>query len=173
MSDTPNPTPNRGFWASLKGHILHPELTPKQVAWSFGIGFSIAWNPFLGLHTAMILGLCLFSRKLHRPLMLIACFINNPWTLVPMATTSTMVGSALLGRGWKVNLTAVKWSAIGWKSFATREGLAQLGVMFKPILWPYLLGGFVMSILALPLGYWVMHQVALKLRAKHLYESGD
>ncbi|HJV23485.1 MAG TPA: DUF2062 domain-containing protein [Holophagaceae bacterium] len=173
MSDTPNPTPRRGFWGSLKAHIIHPELTPKRVAWSFAIGFSIAWNPFLGLHTAMILLLCLFARKLHRPLIFLACFINNPWTMVPMATTSTLLGSGLLGRGWKVDLSSIRWTEIGWRSFISQEGLAQLSTMFKPILAPYLLGGMVMSILALPLGYWVMHQVALKLRARHLYESGE
>ncbi|MBI3132870.1 MAG: DUF2062 domain-containing protein [Acidobacteria bacterium] len=173
MTDTPNPKPSRSFWGSLKGHILHPELTPKQVAWSFGIGFSIAWNPFLGLHTGMILLLCLFARHLHRPLIFLACFINNPWTLVPMATASTMLGSGLLGRGWKVDLSTIQWGEIGWRSFASREGFTHLTTMFKPILAPYLLGGMVMSILALPLGYWVMHQVALKLRARHLYEAGE
>lgn len=173
MTDPAAPQPAKGFWASLKRHIIHPELTPKQVAWSFAIGFSIAWNPFLGLHTGIILLLCLFARHLHRPLIFLACFINNPWTLVPMATASAMVGSALMGRGWHVDLSSVRWAEIGWRSFATREGLAQLGVMFKPILWPYLLGGMVLSILALPLGYWVMHRVALKLRARHLYESGE
>ncbi len=173
MTDTPPSQPRRGFWAALKAHILHPELTPRQVAWSFAIGFSIAWNPFLGLHTGMILLLCVFARHLHRPLIFLACFINNPWTLVPMATASTMVGSALLGRGWKVDLSTIHWAEIGWRSFTSKVGFEQLTTMFKPIMAPYLLGGMVLSILAFPLGYWVMHRVALKLRARHLFESGD
>jgi hypothetical protein len=90
-----------------------------------------------------------------------------------MATASTMVGSALLGRGWKVDLSTIHWSEIGWRSFTSKVGFEQLTTMFKPIMAPYLLGGMVLSILALPLGYWLMHRVALKLRARHLFESGD
>ncbi|MDP2875534.1 MAG: DUF2062 domain-containing protein, partial [Holophaga sp.] len=98
--ETPQTTPSStvvkpGFWAGLKLHILHPELTPHQVALSFGLGFSICWNPFLGVHTALVLLFCLVFRRLHRPLMLIAAFLNNPWTMVPIATASAYVGNLL------------------------------------------------------------------------------
>lgn len=161
------PVQPRGFWGRLKSHILHPELTPRQIAWSFGIGFCIAWNPLLGLHTWMVLLLCLLFRRLHRPLMLIAAFLNNPWTMVPIATASAYAGNILLGRGLSLNLAGIRWGEIGWRSFATREGAQAMYAMLKPILAPYLLGGFVLSLLALPLGYWLMLIAARKLRAMH------
>jgi len=158
-----------GFRQHFKRFILHPEMTPEQVSLSFAIGFSLAWNPFIGLHTWIILLLCVIFRKLHRPLMLLACYLNNPWTMLPMASTSSLVGNVLLGRGWHLNFRGIKWHSIGWRSFLTREGFGGMCHMLKPILVPYLLGGFVMSVLALVVGYYVMLKIARHLRALHIH----
>jgi len=159
-----------GFLAKLKQVILHPEMTPEVVALSFAIGLSLAWNPFIGLHTWIILLLCIAFRRLHRPLMLLVCYFNNPWTMVPMATASTILGNVLLGRGRHLNLRHIHWHTIGWRSFVTRSGFDAMFVMLKPILLPYLVGGLVLSALALPLGYYVMLRVARRLRHRHLSE---
>jgi uncharacterized protein (DUF2062 family) len=166
---TLTPTERKGLLARFRQHILHPEMTPHQVALSFAVGFSMAWNPILGIHTAAILALCLMFRKLHRPLMLISCYINNPWTMVPMATVSALFGNVLLGRGWHLNLRGIHWKTIGWRSFATREGFDSMMAMCKPILVPYLLGGIVLSILALPVGYYLMLKIAQRLRRLHIH----
>jgi len=157
----------KGFWGSLRNHILHPELTAEQVALSFGLGFSLAWNPLLGLHTAIILLVCLCTRRLHRGILLLACYINNPWTMVPMASFSALAGNVILGRGMHLKLKGIHWHEITWRSFATREGLDVMFVMLKPILIPYLVGGIVMSLVTLPLGYFVMLKVARRLRKAH------
>lgn len=170
MTDQPPQDAARpGLWAALKSHILHPEMTSEQIALSFGVGFSLAWNPLLGLHTAIVLLACFLSRRLHRPIMFLACFINNPWTMVPMATASALAGNLLLGRGMNLNLSAIHWHTITWRSFISREGLDGLFAMLKPILLPYLLGGFVLSALAMPVGYFVMLRVARRLRRLHLH----
>ncbi|BDU72241.1 DUF2062 domain-containing protein [Mesoterricola silvestris] len=170
MTDQPpQDAPKPGLLAALKSHILHPEMTSEQVALSFGVGFSLAWNPLLGLHTAIVLLACFLSRRLHRPIMFLACFINNPWTMVPMATASAYMGNLLLGRGLNLNLGGIRWHEITWRSFASREGLDCLFGMLKPILLPYLLGGFVLSALAMPLGYFAMLHVARRLRRVHLH----
>jgi uncharacterized protein (DUF2062 family) len=165
----------KGIWARMKAHILHPELTPEQVAWSFAIGLAMAWNPFLGTHTWIILAICFFARHLHRPLMLLACFVNNPWTLVPMATASTLLGNLVLGRGLTLDMRHVHWASIGSRSFSTREGFHAMMSMLRPILTPYLLGGFLFALLSLPLGYWFMLRLTLWLRARHHHatSSGD
>jgi len=161
--------PGGGLWGALKNHILHPEMTCEQIALSFGVGFSLAWNPFLGLHTTIILVACFLTRRLHRPIMFLACYLNNPWTMVPMATFSALVGNVLLGRGLHLNLRAIHWHEITWRSFVSREGLDGMFRMLEPILLPYLLGGLVMSALALPLGYFVMLKMARRLRGVHLH----
>lgn len=164
----PPSTPARpGFRQRLRDHILHPELTPEQVAWSFAIGLAIAWNPLIGTHTWMILAICFAFRKLHRPLMLVAAFVNNPWTLVPMATLSAYLGNLLLGRGLALDLSGIRWREIGWRSFTSWEGLTALHRMVEPILAPYLLGGFALSAVSLVLGWFAMRWLTVRLRRIH------
>ena len=164
---TPVAAAGKGLLAKFRSVILHPEMTPHQVALSFAIGLSMAWNPLIGLHTWIILLLCFLFRRLHRPLMLLVCYFNNPWTMVPMATASTIFGNTLLGRGYHLDLRHIHWRAIGWRSFVTREGFDGMFVMLKPILLPYLVGGLVLSALALPVGYYLMLRVTRRLRALH------
>jgi len=159
--------PPRGIWNRLKAHILHPELSPEQVAWSFCLGFSIAWNPLLGLHTGMVFAFCLIFRRLHRPLMIMAMLINNPWTMVPIATASTWVGNLVRGRFDSANLATVQWHAIGWRSFLTWDGFDAMTTMLRPILKSYLIGGFICTVLALPVGYFFMLWLARRLRRIH------
>ena len=158
-----------GFRHHFKNIILHPELTPEQVALSFAIGFSLAWNPFIGLHTFLILVLCFIFKRLHRPLMFLACFINNPWTMVPMASLSGLVGNLLMGRGCRPHMRGVHWDQIGWHSFISKEGFDHMYLMLKPILGPYLLGGLVLSTLALPVGYYVMLYITRRLRSMDIH----
>ena len=167
--NTVDPQPKPNLWARLKLHILHPELTPQQVALSFGIGFAVCWNPLIGIHTALVIGLCFLFRRLHRPLMLIAAFINNPWTMVPIATLSAYLGNLLLGRGFRLDLSGVHWREIGWRSFSSAEGFDAAYRMLKPILLPYLLGGFVLCMLALPIGYFAILVLTRRLRRMHLH----
>jgi uncharacterized protein (DUF2062 family) len=161
------PGPPKGLWNRLKAHILHPELSPEQVAWSFCLGFSIAWNPLLGLHTGMVFVFCMIFRRLHRPLMIMAMLINNPWTMVPIATASTWVGNLLRGRFHHGNLGHVHWHEIGWRSFLTWDGFDAMTTMLRPILKSYLLGGTICALLALPIGYFAMLWFARRLRRIH------
>ena len=163
----PQPAPN--LWTRFKLHVLHPELSPRQVALSFAIGFAICWNPLIGTHTALVLGICLIFRRLHRPLVLLAMLLNNPWTMVPIATISAYAGNLLLGRGLAIDLAGVHWREIGWHSFVNREGFEAMYRMVKPILVPYLLGGSVLCLLALPAGYFAALALTRRLRRMHLH----
>jgi len=162
----PAPAP-KGLWNRLKAHILHPELSPEQVAWSFALGFSIAWNPLLGLHTGMVFLFCVIFRRLHRPLMIMAMLVNNPWTMVPIATASTWLGNLLRGRFQSGNLAQVQWHEIGWRSFLTWDGFEAMSTMLRPILKSYLIGGTLCTLLALPIGYYFMLWLARRLRRMH------
>jgi uncharacterized protein (DUF2062 family) len=152
------------LWARTKRFLADPDLEPHHLAWSFALGLCIAWNPLLGSHTGLVLLSCALIRKLHRPLTFLGAFTNNPWTTVPMATASTFFGNLLLGRGLHLDLSGVDWTRIGWHSFTTRSGFEAAAAMLKPILAPYLLGGFVLSALALPVGYFLMLRLAHRLR---------
>lgn len=160
----PNPAPKPSLWARTKAHILHPELDEDQVAWSFAIGLSVAFNPLLGLHTIMVLVCCAIFRRMHRPLMLLAAFINNPWTLVPIATASVYAGSLLRGQGLALNLAGVRWHDISWRSFVSWNAFQSMVTMLNPVLKSYLIGGTVLSLLALPVGFFFMRFLTRRLR---------
>ncbi len=165
--ETSRPAPKPSLRQRMLDHILHPELSPEQVAWSFALGFAIAWNPLLGTHMWTLIVLCVAFRRLHRPLMVAAMLVNNPWTMVPIATVSAYAGSLLMGNGLHIDLNGVVWSSIGWRSFATREGFQAMLAMLRPVLIPYLLGGAVLTLLALPAGYYFMRWLTLRLRKIH------
>jgi uncharacterized protein (DUF2062 family) len=157
------------IWMKFSALMLHPDLTPEQVAASFGLGLMIAFNPVLGVHTGLALVLCLLFRKLHRPLLLATIMVNNPWTMVPIATLSAYAGNVLLGRGLDLDLSQIRWGEIGWHSFITLHGLGEMFRMMKPVLGPYLLGGFLLSILAFPAGYYTMLKLSKYIRKIHLH----
>ena len=155
------------LWARTKRFLADPSLEPHHLAWSFSLGLAISWNPLLGTHTALVLGACALLKKLHRPLTLIGVFVNNPWTMVPMATFSTLFGNLLLGRGLHLDLSGVHWKSLGWQSCTTRAGWEAASAMLKPILAPYLLGGFILSAISVPIGYFLMLRLAHRLRQSH------
>lgn len=157
------------YWVQIKSHILHPDTTPEQLALSVGLGLSITFNPILGIHTVLGVALCLVFRRLHRPLLLASMLVNNPWTMVPIATLSAYFGNILLGRGLNISLSGIRWAEIGWHNLVTRDGMLELYHMLKPILAPYLLGGFLLSALAFPAGYFAMLKLSKYLRRVHLH----
>lgn len=160
------PDAPKGILAKFRHHILHPELTPEQVAWSFALGFALSWFPLIGTHTWIGLGLCLAFRRVHRPLLFLAMFINNPWTLVPYATLSAYAGNLLMGRGLALDLAGIQWQRLGLATFTSRAGFQEALDMLQPILGPYLLGGMALTLLALPAGYYAMRGLARRLRER-------
>ncbi|MBL0209870.1 MAG: DUF2062 domain-containing protein [Holophagaceae bacterium] len=181
MSDAPGPPgppaspaqvkPSKGLYAKLKLHILHPDLSAESIAWSFALGLAVAFNPLLGMHTVMILLFCALFRGLHRPLMFLAAFINNPWTMVPIATASAYLGNFLRGRGMNLDLSTIHWREIGWRSFVTWQGFEAMHDMLRPVLKSYLFGGMLLSLLAIPAGYWAMLVLARRMRRIHFHHS--
>jgi uncharacterized protein (DUF2062 family) len=148
----------------MKGYILVPHITPKRIALSFAIGLSIAVSPLIGLQTWIALGCCYCAKSLHRPLLLATSLLNNPWTFAPFASINLILGNLILGRSCAANLSNVSWNSIRFSSFVTREGLCELAMMMKPLLAPFLLGGFALSLLSISLGYWLMLRFSTRAR---------
>lgn len=172
----PNPAPTappKGFTGRLKHFVLHPELTPEQIAWSFALGLSVAFNPLIGLHTVLVLAFCFAFRRLHMPLMFLGAFINNPWTMVPIATLEVITGNLLRGHGLHHGLRAIRWQDIGWRNFVSWPGMQSLGDILRPVLHSYLLGGFIFCVLAIPIGYWVTLVIVRRMRATHFLHRSE
>jgi uncharacterized protein (DUF2062 family) len=119
--------------------LLYLEDTPHRVALAFAIGVAIAFNPLLGLHTLIALGVA-FLFRLSRGAMLLGAYINNPWTIAPLYGAGTLFGCALLGVE-PGGLSRIDWSA----------GSAALWRALEPYLWPFVVGNLLLgAILAVP-----------------------
>lgn len=76
--------------------IFAYESSPHKLAASCALALYIAFNPFIGLHTAMAIGLG-FALRLNVPLMLaVGNTINNPLTMVPIYMGGYFVGHWIL-----------------------------------------------------------------------------
>ncbi len=75
--------------------ILRPLVsmdgTPRAKALSFGVGIFVAFTPTYGLHTLTAL-LISWIFRLSFPIVLLASWVNNPWTIFPIFISSYMVG---------------------------------------------------------------------------------
>jgi uncharacterized protein (DUF2062 family) len=161
-NDQAKPKPT--FIQRVRGYILVPHVTPKRIALSFAIGLSIAMSPLIGLQTWIGLACCYFAKSLHRPLLLAVTLLNNPWTFAPIACMNLILGNLILNRGWADNLSKASWEGIGFNSFLTLEGFGELAATMKPMLAPFLLGGFSLSFMSVLFGYWFMLRFSRRAR---------
>jgi uncharacterized protein (DUF2062 family) len=134
--------------------LLRVQDSPHRLALSFAIGVWIAFNPLLGVHTAMALGLA-FALRLSRVAMLLGAYVNNPWTLAPLYGAGTLLGCALLGVP-AAGLSDVRWS----------DGSAALLAALKPFLWPFVVGNLLLGVLAALPSYFLLRKVLERRRAR-------
>jgi uncharacterized protein len=132
------------------------EDSPHRTALAFAIGIWIAFSPLLGIHTGLALAIA-FLFRLSRAAMLLGAYVNNPWTIAPMYTAGTLLGSWLLG----VSPSGV--SRIAWQA----EGDAfyrSLWLGLQPYIGPYFLGNTVLGVLAAIPAYFLLRAVLLRRR---------
>lgn len=117
--------------------LLHVHDSPHRIALAFGIGVFIAFFPVFGIHTLLALGIA-FAFRLSRAAMLLGAYLNNPWTIVPLYTAGTVVGSWLLG----LPLEGLPLSGLRLR----HDGLwhALLETVY-PYLWPYFVGNLLLG----------------------------
>ena len=72
-----------------KGLSSNP--SPHKLAFSFCIGIYVAFSPFPGGHTIMMLAFKWFF-GLNFPILFIATSFNNPWTMIPFFSFDYIFG---------------------------------------------------------------------------------
>ena len=141
-----------------------------EIAMSFAVGAAISFSPLLGLHFPLAI-LAAFLFRLNKLDVLLGTYIPvNPWTMVPIFTGATTIGSYLIHRhGPGRHLTRVPWHklsspAFWWSSSAAdwEKALAPLG----PILLSFALGSTIFAIVAGMLTYSVVIRIVLHHRQK-------
>ena len=137
--------------------FLSSERCPRRLALSVALSVFIAFSPFVGFHTAMVV---LFSWifALNASLLLaISMCVNNPWTMIPIYATDHLVGDKifhLLGiNGMELNPSWIA-SCNAW--IAKNTGMNGIN------LWAFLVGGNIVSILLALLIYVCMRYLMVE-----------
>lgn len=143
--------------------LLAIDDPPERTALAFSIGVFIAFSPFLGLHT-IIATIVAFVFKFNKVAIYAGTFINNPiFTLVPIIILSYAVGAFLMGRPIKIPDEGVE--LLKSPNIFSGDYYKQLFVQSWNIVWPFSIGGMVLSVVCSAVAY------PLTLRALRAYRS--
>jgi uncharacterized protein len=141
--------------------LLAIDDPPERTALAFTIGVFIAFSPFLGLHTVLAT-LIAFLFRFNKLAIYTGTFINNPFlTLVPIIIASYAVGAFVLGRPLQIPDEGLELL----KNPHIFSGHYYRRLFFESwnIVWPFSVGGMVLSVVCSLLAY------PLTLRALRAY----
>jgi uncharacterized protein (DUF2062 family) len=99
--------------------------------------------------------------RLNLLALMAGAFLNNPWTLVPILGATYWVGALVLGRSDS-------------PSFDWRD--VSFGAIYEQVLpyaMPFLVGGFVLSVLGAALAYPLAYYFVAKYRQSHPLAQGE
>ena len=144
--------------------LLAIDDPPERTALAFSIGIFIAFSPFLGLHTIMATVIA-FAFRFNKIAIYTGTFINNPiLTLVPIIILSYAVGAFFLGRPLSIPDEGVE--LLKNPELFSRDYYRRLFVQSWSIVWPFAVGGTVLSVVcslgAYPITLWALRKHRLK-----------
>ena len=144
--------------------LLAIDDPPERTALAFSIGVFIAFSPFLGLHT-ILATLLAFMFRFNKIAIYTGTFINNPLlTLVPIIIASYAVGAFILGRPLRIPDEGLE--LLTHPRIFSGDYYKLLFVQsWNNIVWPFSVGGMVLSVVCSALAY------PLTLRALRAYRA--
>lgn len=125
--------------------------SPHKIALAFATGVFIGMSPLLGLHT--LLGFTVvWIFRLNPFATLAGVYITNPWTIIPIYTFSTWVGSQCLGIEQMI-------PEIDWSNITFNYVLNNL----EPLLTPFIFGTLLIGSIASIICYIIIYMAAKKV----------
>ncbi len=151
------------FRSALR-RLLAIDDPPERTALAFAVGVFIAFSPFLGLHTILATLLAFFFR-FNKLAIFTGTFINNPFlTLVPIVIASYAIGAFILGR--PLRLPADSLALLTEPHILSGAYWRQMFGESWGIIWPFTIGGMVLSILGSLVAYPVTLNLLRRRRGK-------
>ena len=131
--------------------LLALDDPPERTALAFSIGVFIAFSPFLGLHT-ILATLIAFLFRFNKIAIYAGTFVNNPLlTLVPIIVASYAIGAFFLGRPLRIPAAGVE--LLKSPHLLTANYYHQLFREGWQIVWPFSIGGLVLSVICSLIAY--------------------
>ena len=140
--------------------LLALDDPPERTALAFAIGVFIAFSPFLGLHTIMAT-LAAFIFRFNKIAIYSGTFINNPFlTLVPIIIASYAIGAFILGQPLRISSEGL--DLLKEPHLLTGDYYRKLVREGSEIVWPFTIGGTVLSVvcsaIAYPVTFWLLRK---------------
>lgn len=140
--------------------LLAIDDPPERTALAFSIGVFIAFSPLLGFHT-ILATLVAFLFRFNKVAIYLGTYVNNPFlTLVPIILLSYAVGAFLLGR--PLSIPAEGIDLLKNPHLLTGAYYRQLFVHSWYIVWPFAIGGTILSVIcsavSYPLTLWALRR---------------
>ena len=132
--------------------ILRIDDTPHRTAVTFAVGVFLGMSALIGLHAPIALALAWMFR-LNRAVILSGVFVNNPWSIIPIYTFSTWIGTVLLG-------TDIKVSDIDWGHLSIGNAVNDFGQFILP----FVVGTTVVGLLSAVISYVIIRNAAEGMR---------
>jgi uncharacterized protein (DUF2062 family) len=118
----------------------------NTIATSCAVGLYIAFSPFPGLHSVMILAAGLLF-GLHIPMLFIMASLNNPWTMVPFYSFDYSFGYWLVHTAWGLSPSwTLSAESLRYYAPSLADTLAKYLGSGKLCVWSFLVGGNVAGI---------------------------
>ncbi|HXD32022.1 MAG TPA: DUF2062 domain-containing protein [Pyrinomonadaceae bacterium] len=131
--------------------LLAIDDPPERTALAFSIGVFIAFSPLLGLHT-ILATLIAFLFRFNKVAIYVGTYVNNPFlTLVPIILASYAVGAFLLGRPLRIPPEGI--DLLKNPHLLTGAYYRQVFVHSWYIVWPFAIGGTVLSVICSVVSY--------------------
>lgn len=134
--------------------LLHIHDTPRRTAAAFALGLFLGFSPFLGLHTALALGLA-FVLNLNRVAVLVGVYANLPWIIAAWYGLTTALGAWLmrthLPHGFRQTMSEIFDLSLYQPHFWQR-----LWTIVEPLFWPFVVGSLVGAVVVAAAGYWLV-----------------
>jgi uncharacterized protein (DUF2062 family) len=131
--------------------LLSLDDPPERTALAFSVGVFIAFSPFLGLHTILATFLA-FLFRFNKIAIYSGTFINNPFlTLVPIIIASYAIGALIIGRPLRIPAAGIE--LLKNPHLLTGEYYRKLFRESWDIVWPFTIGGMVLSVVCSLVAY--------------------
>ena len=112
--------------------------TPERLALAFGLGVFLGFSPLIGLQT--LLGIALaYAVGLSRVAVILGTWVGLPWIVPVYYALATELGSRLLGVEPPSRLGQELRATVAHAGFGF-AALGQLLTLFRPLLWPFVVG---------------------------------
>lgn len=132
--------------------VISTKDSPKKIAFSFAVGIFIGISPLLGLHTVLALGAAWLFRT-NKFVTVVAVYVTNPWTIVPIYTFSTWFGARLLGT--ERLIPPIKWHSLSCSSLFNELSF---------LIWPFVIGSTLVALASALIGYVIVYHAVVKQR---------